>query len=561
MGGQNFCVGFLRRKCTLFLFPHRQGVLMHQEKQFTCLVACLRLLSLPLSPNGAAPSSIVFPRLLEERSGDGELVVAVRDDTTLTLRKASVLKEDFDITTFERGHQVLHRMNGRSMERNLYHDPESHAALMVRRNGGLRLTGILEGHSRIQPLDSTGANLPSGIPHEIVPIENKATDGNSPVYFEGREEPQLTLLHEVADKYQRINLEERSEGGLYPLNLTCETRFAVDATFMQAFKGSKTDVAEYFAVLAAFMNLKLQSFQSHIVILRLMVTGIVIFNSEEEKKFSMRHKDDSSILLDSTLYQFNLYASSEQIFAGDDAILLFTGLDLGVRYGQPTPGVRTNTLGLAQVSGACSFHKTALVEDMARTFSSVHVAAHELGHLLGSLHDGSKPTALITKSGIDPSSCPADEKHIMAPYAGTHMKPVFSYCTTTQVVFFVLTGQGRCLTTTVSRRTRIVTINDILRTRPSPESFCRQQYHDVQNVYFQEPTDPDSPNRLKKCMITCRDPSRHYLELVADAPDGFECDKDTGRICMNSVCTTFKEGPLQTFGNDAELTFGHVNNN
>lgn len=502
----------------------------------------------------AAPTSIVFPRLLEERSGDGELLVAVRDNSTLTLRKASVLKEDFDVTTFEDGQQVLHRMNGRHMERNLYHDRERHAALMVTRHGGLRLTGILEGNSRIQPLDSTDADLASGIPHEIVPIEHKVADGNSPVYFEGREEPELTLLHDIWGKHPTINFEKRSAGSLYPVKAACETRIAVDSTFFKSFRGTKQDVVEYFMVLVAFMNLKLESFESYILLIRVVVTGLVIFDQEEEKKFTVRHKEDDSVLLDRTLYNFNLYASSQETFQHDDAILLFTGLDLGVMYGKPTPGVRTNTLGLAQVSGACSFYKTALVEDTARTFSSVHVAAHELGHLLGALHDGSKPTELISKSGIDPTSCPADEKYIMAPYAGANMKPSFSYCTTIQVVFFILASTGKCLTTTASRTTRTLTFGDIQRRRSSPEAFCRQQYSDRHGVYFEAPDDPHSPNRLENCMITCKDPTRKYLTLIADAPDGMECNKKEGKICMNTVCKTFKEGVMQTFGEDAELT-------
>ncbi|KAH6930638.1 hypothetical protein HPB50_015747 [Hyalomma asiaticum] len=91
---------------------------------------------------------------------------------------------------------------------------------------------------------------------------------------------------------------------------------------------------------------------------------------------------------------------------------------------------------LTNLATACSERKAAIIEDVPRTFTSAHTMAHEIGHLVGSAHDGSKNP----DSSVDPTACPAQEKKIMAPGMGTYMSYEFSYCSTAQIAQFTLVG-------------------------------------------------------------------------------------------------------------------------
>ncbi|KAH8030283.1 hypothetical protein HPB51_006715 [Rhipicephalus microplus] len=51
---------------------------------------------------------LVYPRLLEERSADGRMVMHLHDQLTLNLRKASVAARNFRVLEQEDGREVTH---------------------------------------------------------------------------------------------------------------------------------------------------------------------------------------------------------------------------------------------------------------------------------------------------------------------------------------------------------------------------------------------------------------------------------------------------------------------
>ncbi|KAH3821880.1 hypothetical protein DPMN_123648 [Dreissena polymorpha] len=87
----------------------------------------------------------------------------------------------------------------------------------------------------------------------------------------------------------------------------------------------------------------------------------------------------------------------------NDHVMVFTEYDL---Y---SGNVSLNgVLGIAWVGSACKYYRVSINEDTSSLFTTVSVAAHELGHNLGSHHDGNSKYELS-------AGCPDTSKFIMAP--------------------------------------------------------------------------------------------------------------------------------------------------
>jgi hypothetical protein len=90
---------------------------------------------------------------------------------------------------------------------------------------------------------------------------------------------------------------------------------------------------------------------------------------------------------------------------------------------------------LAYVGGVCSPFRYSLFEDFG-SFTAIHILAHELGHNLGSKHDGT----------IGVESCPESDNYIMAPFvpgsSSFQNSVYFSNCSKEQIKSFLLNKNG-----------------------------------------------------------------------------------------------------------------------
>ena len=123
-----------------------------------------------------------------------------------------------------------------------------------------------------------------------------------------------------------------------------------------------------------------------------------------------------------------------------------TGMDLARKKGGK---MSSSTAGYAYVGGACirniNFRKissVAIVEDSGG-YSGVLVAAHEIGHLLGAVHDGDSAPRYLRGPGA--KSCPWSKGYIMSDLRRTVRGQLWSDCSIKQIQYFLKTKTASCL--------------------------------------------------------------------------------------------------------------------
>ena len=129
-----------------------------------------------------------------------------------------------------------------------------------------------------------------------------------------------------------------------------------------------------------------------------------------------------------------------------DLVLVLTGKDLCRMKGRRCS---ISTAGYAYVGGACvtnpvlkKTNSVALVEDSAG-FSGVIVAAHEIGHLLGAIHDGQAAPRYLHAPGS--RSCSWKDGYIMSDARRTRNGLLWSPCSQAQISHFTRSQQASCL--------------------------------------------------------------------------------------------------------------------
>ena len=107
------------------------------------------------------------------------------------------------------------------------------------------------------------------------------------------------------------------------------------------------------------------------------------------------------------------------------------------------------TAGYAYVGGACvrnvylkKISSVALVEDSGG-YSGVIVTAHEIGHLLGAVHDGDSSPSYLRGPGA--KSCPWSQGFIMSDLRRTARGQLWSDCSVKQIRHFLKTTTASCL--------------------------------------------------------------------------------------------------------------------
>ena len=210
------------------------------------------------------------------------------------------------------------------------------------------------------------------------------------------------------------------------------------------------DAATAKRYIMSFMNaIDLRYKQVSFPSITIRVAGIVISKSKEATPYLENNLVDG-IYLDavSSLSSIGRYLYNENRLPSYDAALVMTKRDMCTRNGN-WGSCNKVTAGYAYVGGGCSISKyfskinsVALVEDSGG-FSGVIVATHELGHLMGAVHDGSPPASYVGGPGA--LSCAWTDGYIMSDLRRDYKGLQWSVCSINQFAHFANDRRSACM--------------------------------------------------------------------------------------------------------------------
>ncbi|CAN7995219.1 unnamed protein product [Ixodes pacificus] len=315
-------------------------------------------------------------------------------------------------------------MNGKYMERHLYHDKQKMAAVELKEsNGAVEVSGVISDTLRILPLHLMARAEDGSIAHKIFKVDAPAHRGND--YIETRS----NQLEERVNGYDSSHPRQVQ----VPDPFLVETLVVADKYLYENFDDD-TQLVTYLATCMAAANVRYSNARNPKV--QLLIVNITKdLGSDFLRHILVSDPGDPA-------NPFKFYTSPHKTLpefakkyrsATCDAALLVTGLKLANKNGAD---VSEGVKGLAYLDGLCKeLMRFGIVEDVVYTYFMVSAAAHEMGHILGMPHDGEIPSYHVP--GVIWRRCSARWGYLMAPSLGGKNEGFFSGCSLQHMKVFV----------------------------------------------------------------------------------------------------------------------------
>ncbi|KAK8783115.1 hypothetical protein V5799_015546 [Amblyomma americanum] len=463
-----------------------------------------------LQAEAPEPPRLVYPRLLEERSAEGRLVLRVHDGLVLSLRRATVAAPRVRVLTSENGRSVTQFHDGDKINRNLYEDENKLASLEVTKSQtGVTMRGLVGPHHRIQPM----------------PVMEKSGDGVVPHFIHEIEHSEfLDKVLSAGDENETV-IEARTIGASADVPDTVYIELFMVASKPHHHRFPKTEhLIWYMCVMTNFANLRLAQLSAPKV--KLVLVGMEK-NQEEPYAFLV----DGEFLFDEpTVKDFKSYAMRQKAQYGNPDIVFFlSGYDVfTIHNGKVT----TAGLGISYLSGLCTEFYVGLGEDMPGLFSGAHTLTHEVAHLLGATHDGDGPDSNVPghPSAV---SCEWKAGNIMSYINSGHAHHLFSECSLRQMQYVVSLRGKACWVYKGEAHFVRGTYPGMAVTF---EEFCMGLVSKKKDLRYASVS-----VNTTSCKVHCRykkgsgDYYYSYHEAEEDALDYMPCG-DNGEVCIKGYC-------------------------
>ncbi|XP_065167570.1 A disintegrin and metalloproteinase with thrombospondin motifs like isoform X3 [Atheta coriaria] len=249
-----------------------------------------------------------------------------------------------------------------------------------------------------------------------------------------------TLLQNATSSHSRNKREA-------PYTIYPEILVIVDYDGYRLHGGDNLQIKRYFVSFWNGVDLRYKLLKGPKI--RISIAGIIISRGRDATPYLERNRvgrdaiDSAAALTDMGKYLFR-----ERRLPVYDIAVAITKLDM-CRRSYPSDVCNRGTAGFAYVGGACVVNKrlekvnsVAIIEDTGG-FSGIIVAAHEVGHLLGAVHDGSPPPSYLGGPGAE--KCQWTDGYIMSDLRHTERGFRWSSCSVASFHHFLNGDTATCL--------------------------------------------------------------------------------------------------------------------
>lgn len=453
--------------------------------------------------------TVVYPELQEV--DDNAVLLHITDGYQLVLRQDSVLPPRLLIRTFKDGEPVDTIVRTTRIGKNIFSEEHGGASVMIRRNRDTNRTtveGILDNDLRIIPMkDKDNKNA-----HKIFRVKDKSTHVLDSILTNN-----ATLAEDVESN--EVPMQDMANK---TLKVRPEVVIISDSVHNRNFK-TRGDLIRYIGIFINAVNLRYATAAG--MDIKMKLTAIIISTPDQETyvKYAGNY-----VNADQTIAALTLKLASGYIPGNYDMAYMLTGRDIA--QVTPSNSLHIAVAGVAYIGGACTVQKTGLGEDIPGTYDGVHVATHEMAHLMGCVHDGDPPPDYLADSP-GATECPWDDGFIMSYKDGGLNKYMFSQCCINQIRHLLRRGSHNCLLEEFNYPLRLD--KRLPGEQLQPIDYCRIRFPEIPYVW----TD-GNPADLLQCKIRCSYPVNPYTGLYvyrqANALDGTTCAE--GKKCINGVC-------------------------